>query len=784
MGRLRRASSYAGLRFGRLSCVPVLVATGISVFLVCAGIAMSPATASAAGQSEIVAAWVENVTSTSARMLARINPNGLETTYRFEYLNEAAYQANLGAGREAFFGAVAKQGKVFLASEPPKSFEATALSPATKYRYRVTASNLDGVAPEVEHEFTTEETGKVFQLPDGRAWELVSPVDKGGGAIALPEALFGGGDIQAAAVAPSSAAGPFVTYGSSTAFGAAAGAPPASQYVSRRSGSGWITENVSTPLESGAYGDEPDGAPYRLFSTDLSRSLLFGGLACRGGLAGCPAPNPSLPGSGAPAGYMAYYLRESANGALASLLGPADLAHGAVSGPNFELELAAATPDLSHVVLSTCAALTAEATEVSAGPGQCDREAPNLYEWSAAGLRAINLLPNGVKTAPGAAIAAPIGAVSGDGSRVYWSEGGDLYLRQGSQTLPVDESAGGGGAFQTASADGEIGLFTKAGHLYRFDAGTEAALDLTPSGGVQGVLGASADGAYVYYQDATGLELWHAGVTTTIAAGADAALPSDYPPASGTARVSADGLHLAFLSEAALTLFDNTDANTGQPDVELYLYGPPAGGAAAGLVCASCNPTGERPEGSASIPGALVNGTTRAYKPRVLSASGLRVFFDSDDGLGEKDDNETTDVYEWESAGVGDCRRSPGCLGPISSGTEANGGATFLDATADGSDVFFATNESLLPRLDPGSVDVYDARVDGGIPDPPEPFICLGDNCQPLPAPPDDPTPGTLTRNSGNAPLRVLAPKARKHRGGDHRKRKHGKGRRRGRGER
>src|SRR6201999_2485292 len=108
--------------------------------------------------------------------------------------------------------------------------------------------------------------------------------------------------------------------------------------------------------------------------------------------------------------------------------------------------------------------------------------------------------------------------------------------------------------------------------------------DLTPLGGVVGVLGSSADGSYAYYQDGAGLVEWHAGSVTTVAAGADAALPTDWPPTTGTARVTPSGHALAFVSETRLTGYDNTDAGTGEPDSEVFLWRE-----GAGLTCVSCN---------------------------------------------------------------------------------------------------------------------------------------------------------------------------------------------------
>lgn len=773
LGRLGTASTSAGSASGRSA--GDAVAWVFAFLSLCAAILLAPAVASAAGPPLIEASWVTGVTATGANLRADIEPNDLSTTYRFDYITDAAYQANLQAEppREGFFGAakVPPGAEAGIGSKPvPPVFQLLSnLSPATPYRYRAVATNSAATTIGPVRAFTTQQMSPTFRLPDNRAWELVSPVDKGGGAIAGPEELFGGGDIQAASAAPA------LTYGSGTAFGDPAGAPPASQYVSSRTASGWSTENVSTPLGSGAYGDEPDGAPYRVFSTDLSRALLFGGLPCRGGVEGCPAPNSPLPDSGAPAGYMAFYLRDNASGGFSSLLGAADVAHSEVVAQAFEVGFAAASADLSHVVLSSCAALTADATEILDGPGHCDPDAANLYRHSPSGLQAVNLLPGEITTAPGAAIAAPSGAVSSDGSRIYWTQGGNLFLREGNQSDQVDQAQGGGGTFQTATPSGSVAFFTKEGHLYRFDATTKVVSDLTPAGGVVGVLGSSASGGRVYFQDAGGLRLWDDGATVTVAPGAEAAAASDYPPATGTARVSDDGLHLAFLSTAELTGFDNTDAETGQRVSELFLYGPLSAGAPATLVCASCNPSGERPHGASTIPGALVNGTTLAYKPRALATDGLRLLFDSADELVEQDTNSRPDVYQWEASGVGDCGRSPGCVSLISSGRSPRG-ARFLDATASGADVFFITDESLL-KIDPGSIDVYDARIGGGdLPEVHGDIICKGDACQPLPSPPDDPTPGTLTPNAGNPQLRIFEPRGKKQ------KKRHGKRRRKGHG--
>ena len=627
------------------------------------------------------------------------------------------------------------------------------------------AKNASGPSFGDANLITTQGFGGGPSLLDDRGWELVSPVDKNGGQVDAPETVAAGGVFQAAAQ------GGDVTFSSAASFGPEAqGAPAGSQYLATRTATGWVNRNLTTPMLSGSYGSGPVGVPYQLFSPDLSRALLSNGHRCRGEAGACPVANPSLPGSGAPAGYENFYLR-LADGSFTALIDAADLSHTQIDAAHFDLTLAGASVDLNHVLLSTCAALTADATEVAAADG-CDPNAQNLYLWSGGALELVNAIP-------GAAPAASAGTVSDDGGRVYFTSGGNLYLHAGPVTTQVDADAGGGGAFQAASGDGGVAYFLASGHLWRFLAGSGSASDLTPAGGVSGVLGVSTDGSYLYYQTTSGLFAWHNGSVTEAAAGDDAATPSSYPPATGSARVSANGDALAFVSEAPLTGFDNTDQESGQADSEVYLY--EAG--ADRLRCVSCNPTGARPLGSASIPAPYANGalagSLRAYKPRALSADGRRVFFDSADALVLGDTNNQPDAYQWEASGSGTCASPEGCLALLSSGRDGSP-SSFIDASADGSDVYFRTERSLVPE-DPGAFDLYDARVGGGFPPPLVPIPCNGDACQSLPPEPGDRAITSLVAGPGNPPVRYPKRKRRhrqkggksKHRRGGHHHRHH-----------
>jgi hypothetical protein len=722
---------------------------GAAVCAFLLAVAIGTGTARSAGPPVIGDLWVSSVFSSTAVLSAEINPNGLGTTYHVDYIAQAAYEANVAAAKDGFSGGsrvpAVGESTVGSGSSPVvKSVQASSLAADTLYRYRFVAQNSAGTVPSPALAFLTQSVGGAA-LPDGRGWEMVSPIDKNGGQAEPPGALADGGVLQAAA------AGGAVTYGSSPPQGSVGqGAATASQYLAVRTADGWSNQNVTAPLYSSSYNTSTEGVPYQLFSGDLSRALLLNGRRCRGEGTDCAVPNPPLAGTDAPVGYQNYYMRE--NGSFRALLGSLDAGFLVIDPSDFELRLAGAAADLRHGVLSTCAALTANAVEVTA-PGGCDMAQTNLYEYSpGSGLSLVNVMPAQTQGTPGASLAAQSGAISDDGSRVYFSVGGNLYVREAAQTKQADADAGGGGTFEAASSDGSVAFFTKGGHLWRYQpAGAGSATDLTPSGGVLGVLGASDDGAYVYYQDSAALRLWHAGTTTTVAPGADASDASDYPAATGTARVSADGTHLLFLAEASLTGYDNKDLNSGTLDSQVYLYD-----AAGALTCISCNPTLQRPVGPSTVPGAVANGSalgsTEIYKPRVLSADGRRVFFDSRDTIGLADTNKAPDVYQWEAKGTGSCTQAAGCVSLISGGRSV-GGASFVDASADGSDAFLLTDGSLI-EADPGAVDLYDARVGGGFPVSPPPIVCNGDACQPLPSQPVDPTLTTLLAGPGNPAAR------------------------------
>ena len=210
------------------------------------------------------------------------------------------------------------------------------------------------------------------------------------------------------------------------------------------------------------------------------------------------------------------------------------------------------------------------------------------------------------------------------------------------------------------------------------------------------------------------------------------------------ARVSGNGLFAAFTSVRPLTGYDNRDARSGKPDAEIFEYDATT----ERLLCASCNPTGARPDGrevksfeagnnladvftagsgeswspaswaAANMPSDVeLNSGYGLYRPHLLAESG-RLFFNSSDALVPSDTNEQEDAYEFEPVGAGGCAAEAstfhastgGCTALVSSGTSSEESA-LLDASVSGDDVFFLTAERLVPEDTDASLDVYDAHV-------------------------------------------------------------------------
>jgi DNA-binding beta-propeller fold protein YncE len=790
---------------------------------------------------EILETWSIGMGFETATLNATVNPLGVPTNGHFEYVEDATYQhdvAESGPGHgfdHATRAPAAPEELDFGAGEAPKTASAliSGLAPGTAYRYRIVVD--DHLIPPRSgpaESFRTFAPGE-GALPDGRAYELVSPAQKNSAEVGVP-GRAGGLFLEenVARIQAAAGSGEAIAYTSWSSFGNAEGAPATSQYLSKRGPSGWSTENVSP------FGllKNPTLIPLRGFSVDL-------------GFAAVAVSEPPLTPD-AQEGFENLYLRDNATGTLRALTteAPQFTPVEAQVFNHFCTGYAGASADGRHAIFAADGAMAGAPTGVGF----------SLYEWSQGeeNLGLVSVLPDGSPAAPAAGTAfgnpGAVGgactmdqrtvrhAISEDGSVIFWTYGGKykssekplLARIDGTETIQLDakvagEKNGGRGTFWAATGDGSKAFFTAPGkltsdakaegQLYRYETGERTLADLTPGTvdpEVEGVIGASEDGAYVYFvakgalsgeeesaagekalQGANNLYLWHEGEGLRFIAALAELDESDWDsaPSGLTARLSPDGRHLAFLSLEAKRLsgYDNTIVGAsgcelrfeteyfGDPRcAEAYLYGAEADT----LACASCNPSGARPIGPAALP-----SWSNPYEgPRYLSDDGSRLFFESRDALSGGDENHKRDVYQFEYGGAGSCTSqgasfdpaSGGCLSLISTGKSLDE-SFLLDASADGRDVFFSTRQALVGWDTNDNFDVYDARAGGGFPGPSvQAPPCEGEACRPSTSlAPISSAPGTPSfQGPGNA---VEKPKAKKHK---HKKKKHGRANHGGRG--
>ncbi len=714
------------------------------------------------------------VTASSATLGATVNPRGQATTYRFEYGTDTTY------GQSAPAEAVAiGSGATGIAV----SQAIAGLAPDTTYHFRAVATSPIGTTLGPDTTFTTF-LPATSALPDGRAWELVSPAVRMGNVYPAEPFKHDGGSCKScvpgwnAEKAPMQASpdGNAVAYEGDPFSGGLAA--EANSYVSRRADAGWGTAALSTP--------QLNAQVFKAFSPDLSKAIML-------------QVSPALSAE-APAGFADLYLREEGKGLTALITaeppnrspGPPDAKNAlqiAYAGANAGSE---STPAFSHVIFSANDALSGLNQGIAPAAPQVTADERNLYEWSEGELHLVSVLPGNEAAAPNAVFGsgklAAAGdetpdfdhAISDDGSRIFWSSrpGGQLYVREGGTTTTEIPDPG---KFLTATPDGSKVLLSD-GVLY--DLESESPTDLTGgAGGFQGIAGAAEDLSRIYFVDtealtdseeenanaeaaeegAFNLYLWEAGTVSFIGRLGDTEGANDNSqgdtnqlgvwragPGSRLAQASADGRFLAFQSRARLTGYENlprateTCSNNGtqgrQECPEVFEYDA----LTQTLSCASCNPSGERPLGGSTL--SLINTFDFFPQPRNLPPQGEgRLFFESLDALTQNDTNgRIQDVYQFEPAGVGDCTRAKGCLSLISSGRGPKD-SVFLDASASGEDVFFTTTDQLVPQDRNDFTDLYDARVGGGIAEVLSP-PCAGQACRGAAgAPPSEQTAASAT---------------------------------------
>jgi len=165
--------------------------------------------------------------------------------------------------------------------------------------------------------------------------------------------------------------------------------------------------------------------------------------------------------------------------------------------------------------------------------------------------------------------------------------------------------------------------------------------------------------------------------------------------------VSPDGKYLLLQTERQLDPAADQDG-----DVDQYRWDQ-----GHGFVCVSCQAPGSASQGPSYVSPPTPPTSLIARPSNVtMSDDGSRIFFQSRDALVADDRNGSgQDVYEWED----------GNLSLISAG-DGDRDAYLLGASNSGDDVFFVTDSQLVGWDTDGFRDIYDARVGGGLPEPPD----------------------------------------------------------------
>lgn len=598
-------------------------------------------------------------------------------------------------------------------------------------------------------------------LPDCRAYELVTPTDKG-----ATQDLFAFGSELDSAI-PSNG-GERVALSTGAQLGESPG-PAENYYVFSRTVSGWQMASVHPATGSADTSYRAD-----IFSSDLSQVGVVSGTSSN---AENNSPDETFQ-VGPPGGpyttvaSTVYSQNGSQDGRLTQLLG--------------------ASEDFSHVVLGST-----DHSLLSATPTGTDEGAFDLYDYANGQLRLVNVTTGGsLVSACGAELGSGISvagnfahnAVSTDGSKIFFTspdsnaasksepgceEPAQLYMRlNDSETVELSAPEPGVVVpsaeqypvfYEGAAADGSKVFFVTEARLTAddddvfhepelYEYNTEAPQGerltrisrgepLSPGesrhadGDVEEFVAIAEDGSTIYFAGNGQLT-------------ADAPVSTEpklyrYDTITGTTRyigpesmglvtdVSSNGKFFLFPSAKSLAGYSNGGI------AQYYRYDDENGS----LICVSCSPRDTTAVG-ATLPRDESVLSTPDLTPglRAMSEDGRYVFFDTADQLVPQDTNSTSeeggnvppgqDVYEWEQDGTGGCVQGEGCLHLISSGT-SEAASMFLGASENGENIFFSTHSALVPQdVETMSGNIYDARVNGGFVAPHLAATCVGEGCR------------------------------------------------------
>jgi hypothetical protein len=719
----------------------------------------------------------------TTKLRGAVNPNGAPTSFWFEYGLTTSYGSSAPVSEDANAGA-GRDNRAVLRG-------VAGLSPNTVYHYRLVAKNETGTSVGDDRTVTTvagppppaavacpNAAVRVQQhsqrLPDCRAYEQVSPVDKGGSSVLfLPNTGIG--------VSAISGDGSRVAFNSYGVF-ADSTTGQAGTYVASRGAGGW-TAQIATPPSLTANPSITGG------------DAVSWGMAARDLRTGAVLTTARFVARDTNRHYDAYsfVLGGSADRASEGNNGeqvPARTPYDGVLGTDYPA-ISGLSDDGRALAFTFKGPLVPE--DVGGTVGH------NLYVRKAGRTRRVNQATDGsVLNTCGASLGSyqnflvgtADNAIANDGSQVIFSvptlgqtalptpdcfappriyasqESGETIEVSASQRATPDPGGPMEARYLGASVDGKRVIFFSramltddaqpdADHVYSFD---------VPSRTLRVAI--QADGLSVVRVADDGKRIVFAGSPS---------LDPDAPPVPGkpsevylytaepdriqrmfaSSGVDMDSRAVIFGANGSVAFTrvagDLTDFEAGN-FLEVFLWRPDRP-----LTCVSCDPAGQRPGQGDLIGDAGLAKPEGDWQSQLalqgFDATGERLVFQARDRLVPGDTNDRTDVYEFANER----------LALISNG-QGRQASYLVGISDDGASIAFSTADGLVGADTDGNVDMYVARIDGGFlePGPQGPVACTGEACQPSASTaPAAAAAGTVTfAGPGNTVGRSKAPAA------------------------
>ena len=737
---------------------------------------------------------------------------GSGTSYDFEFLTEE--QLREGAWADAVSTPKVAGGGLVVQEIP-------ALPPGETYRYRMSVESeafpgvvvhsqvvrslsIPAPAPEMTPACPNEalRKGPSARLPDCRAYEQVTPVDKEGA-----QDIF---DYRSNESTVFGLDGERFFMTTTSKWGQNVSGASQSTYSFVRTPERWAMSSLSPQPQTGGVFNRP----YGFYTPDLSQVLIE-----RSWRTGYDVASPTVEFALGPPGgpyttvasepkeeegvHHGHWVAQSRDGSVA-----------VIESPDHELIAGYRTGTTESIVPT-----------LGFGSGQ----GYDLYEYSGGRLAQVNVYSDGktigkcgaelVQGREGAGIrgkgqaveggesgleAGSVNAVSASGTRVFFEAfpngcpsgeeeshrayvgGGEpkieLYMREnGSKTVDIGDYT-----FEGANLEGTQLFLSKEGpgglEFFSYDTETKAAKRLfSLQGDALGLKHALSEDGNVFYFEAAGVPL------------------SPEAPAneSDLYRYDIPSETISFVAVAPGIEGDGNGGFYASPDGSSFYFNVPpvqgVGGSSSGAVeayrydssenvvqCVSCaSPYNPEPKLlSTFMPEYGPSSGRFAPLGSPASANGDYVFFDTPAALVPQDVNgeispqayggsankafffsPSSDVYEWRRDGVGGCGRVQGCVALITNGIDGLENV-LLGTDPSGTDVFIGTHSQLALTDTDQFGDVYDVRISGGFaPPPPLPTECEGDACSTPASAPNDTTPSSFTF-SGPGDVTPLLPPA------------------------